>query len=180
MNAALATRLGITVHVSSLLRLIDTLHARYPTAIGSTVEDWMLDLANDRGATVVTRPDGGFQGDPPDEKILSNEELVAAMLSPACRDRPEILRPAAQLISRGALNLPLFENIAVRERIERVLGDLSRQALRAEPEHRVWRAIHARFGGLAPLRDTLLHWTRLAEPIMKDGRCNAAAWKLVA
>lgn len=140
----------------------------------------MLDLAHARGADVVSRPGMKPMPHPPGDAVLSNEELVAALLSPACTDRPEILRPAAQLITRGVLDLERLSLLAVRERSDRVLAALARQALHAEPGHPVWEAVYARFRRQRPLGDVLLHWTRLAEPIMKDGRCNAASWKLVA
>jgi hypothetical protein len=33
---------------------------------------------------------------------------------------------------------------------------------------------------VSPLRDAVLPWSRLAEPVMANGRCNAESWRLVA
>lgn len=69
---------------------------------------------------------------------------------------------------------------AVRERAEPILAELARQALSVEPRHKTWLGIRDLFRGEASLREPLLHWTRLAEPIMMPGKPNAAGWRLVA
>lgn len=176
----LAERLGVTVHVSPLrLKLLRLFKADSRTT-AECLEDWLVDVANARGATIVTRenappPDWS----PPEEKLVTNEELVVALCQPQCLDRPQILRPAAQLISRGAVNPRLLFQVAERERVERVLAELARQALRAEPDHPLWKHIAEVYKAQRPFRDSLLHWTRLAEPIMKNGRYNAERWRLV-
>jgi hypothetical protein len=49
-----------------------------------------------------------------------------------------------------------------------------------EPNHKVWQDVMRAFAEERPLRDTLIHWTRLAEPIMAFGKPNAQGWRLVA
>jgi hypothetical protein len=80
----------------------------------------------------------------------------------------------------GSVEAAKLRLIAERERVGPVLAELARQALRVAPRHPTWRAIHDCFGAETRLREPLLHWTRLAEPIPKDGKCDAAEWRLVA
>jgi hypothetical protein len=177
----LARRLGKTVHASPLRFKLERLRRRFPCAPCACVEDWMLVVANARGARVVTPPfalPADFSAPPPD--LLSNEELVCGICQPNALDRPQMLRLAAQLVSRGAVDVPRLGREAERERAGPILAELSRQALKVDPDHPAWRALRVRFAGEPPLREPLLHWTRLAEPVMKDGRCNAESWRLVA
>jgi hypothetical protein len=179
-GSTLADRLGMTVHVSVLRLKLEQLQADYPSPTASCVEDWLIDLANARGARIVMRPVATGPFAPPATDVLSNEELVVGICQLQCLDRPQMLRLAAQLISRGAVDLRCLCHLARQERVTRILADLARQALRVDPQHPAWQTLNETFGGEPRLRDTLLHWTRLAEPLMQNGRCNAAAWKLVA
>ncbi len=176
----LADRLGTTVHVSPLRFKLERLRRDWPSDSANCLEDWLVDVANARGVRVVERPDApaGFQ--PPPREAMSNEELVVGLCQLQCLDRPQMLRLAAQLISRGDLDWAGIIRLARRERVTRVLGELSRLALRIDPQHAGWRRLQVEFGGEPSFRDVLLHWTRLAEPIMQPGRPNAAGWKLVA
>ena len=177
----LAERLGMTRHVSPLRRRVERLALQWPAPDARCVEDWLVEVANARGARIVVRPGGpapGFR--PPDPGVLSNEELVVALCQPNCLDRPQILRLAAQLISRGAIYPAALRLTAARERAEPVLAELARQALKVDPQHAIWREIARNCRSSRPLREPILHWTRLAEPVMKNGRCNAASWRLVA
>jgi len=140
----------------------------------------LVDLANARGARIVSRDTAGTASfRPPPEEALSNSELVVAICQPQCLDRPQMLRLAAQLISRNAVRVEELVRAVRRERAERVLAELAREALKVEPAHETWRAILDAFGRERAFREPILHRTRLAEPVMKDGRCNAAAWRLV-
>jgi hypothetical protein len=73
----LATRLGKTVHASPLrFKLLD-LRKRYPSSSTECIENWLVDVANARGARMVQRPvapDRDFAPPPPD--VFSNEEQV--------------------------------------------------------------------------------------------------------
>lgn len=177
----LAARLGMSVHVSPLRFRVLDLYAGSGDRAALCVEDWLVDVANARGARVVCRRESPPEGwRPPDQNQLSNEELITAICQLQCLDRPQMLRLAAQLVSRGDVVPDRLLLVAERERVRPVLAELARQALRVEKHHPVWRVIADRLRREKPLRDTLLHWTRLAEPVMKDGRCNAERWRLVA
>jgi hypothetical protein len=177
----LADRLGKTAHVSPLRFKLRTLQAAHCSSTSTGLEDWLIDVANSRGARIVFREaaDADHAMDIPPEQ-LSNEELVVAICQLQCEDRPQMLRLAAQLISRMAVDLRSLCRVAERERVGPVLAALADLALKVEPGHKAWQAIRGRFADERPLRDVLLHWTRVAEPVMTDGRCNARAWRLVA
>jgi hypothetical protein len=177
----LAERLGKTVHVSALRFKLADLQGRYPSASACCVEAWLLRVANARNARIVTPPDGveaGFR--PPPLAEFPNEELVAAICHLQNQDTPQLLRLAAQLVSRGVVTPSRLRLVAERERVGIVLAELARQALKVDPHHDQWQQILRMFEKEMPPRDPLLHWSRLANPIMKDGRCNAAEWRLVA
>ena len=180
-NSTLAQRLGVTVHVSALrIRLADLSRA-YPSAGAQCLEDWLLDVANARGACFVTRwPPASADFAPPPLSLLSNEELVVAICQPHNLDRPQMLRAAAQLVSMSAVNAEILLATARRERAELVLAELARQAMHVAPEHPVWCALTVALTHVAPPRDPILHWTRLAVPIPNKQGYNAVGWKLVA
>lgn len=176
----LAERLGKTIHVSPLRMKLTGIAARYPLQSAPTLEDWLIELANRRGASIVFRDGLSDRVSPmPDENEFTNEELVTAICQLQCQDRPQMLRLAAQLISRGGLNGLKLQRLAVRERTGCVLAELARQALRIAPEHQLWNQLLKAFKHEPPLREPLLHWTRLAHPVMHPGKCNAQGWILV-
>jgi len=55
------------------------------------LEDWLVDIANSRGARIVTR-EGTKLVNGPDLNELTNEELMIGLLLPQNRDRPQMLR----------------------------------------------------------------------------------------
>ena len=180
-ETTLADRLGTTVHVSPLRRRLEELQEQFPSSGAECLEDWLVDVANARGARIVVRPGGRFSSfnpAPPDR--LSNEELVVAICQLQCRDRPQMLRLAAQFISREAVQFRTLRLLAERERAGLVLGELARQALRVDSSHKLWGQIAGAFPQKGKLRSPILHWTRLAEPVMVGGRCNADRWRLAA
>ncbi|MBI5527729.1 MAG: hypothetical protein HY897_15470 [Deltaproteobacteria bacterium] len=180
-KGTLAERLGTTVHESPLRWKLRSLLDEFPSETAGCLEDWLIDAANVRGAHVVVRPvppPEGFSGPP--ETRLGNEELVVAICQPHCLDRPQMLRLAGQLISRGAVEPGRLALTARRERTGGVLAALAETALRVEPDHPTWRALREAFAGEPPLKDVLLHWTRLAEPVPSAGAPNARFWKLAA
>jgi len=177
----LAQRLGTTVHVSPLRIKLERLRIEFPSPSAACLEDWLVDVANERGARIVfreTRP-ADASVDVPHTRLV-DEELIVAICQLQNLDRPQMLRLAAQLISRHAVNLKRLCHIAEQERAGIVLAELARQALKVDEEHTTWQAIAERFAHERPLRDTLLHWTRISEPVMKNGRCDAERWELVA
>lgn len=180
-TATLATRLGKTVHVSPLDYKLRRLQARFPAAGADCVEDWLVDLANARGFRVVERQrPAGWRFSAPPPELLSAEELVVAICHLGRLDRPQMLRLAAQMISGNALEFSTLRLVAERERAAPVLAELARQALKVDPHHDLWRRIAAACGAGRPLREPILHWTRLAEPVMVRGQGNAQSWHLVA
>jgi len=125
-------------------------------------------------------PDGNAAFVPPASQELSDEELVVAICLLQCRDRPQMLRLAAQLVSRATVEVRRLTLVARRERVDRILAELARQALKVDPVHPVWCAVQKAFDTARPLREPILHWSRIAEPVMRDGRINASSWRLVA
>lgn len=180
-ETSLAVRLGVTSHVSPLRMKFRRLREVYPIKDASTLEDWLLDLANARGVTVVSRSLEKLQSNKnelPGLNEVSNAALVVALCQLQGLDRPPWLRAAAQLITRGSVDGAELLRLARRERVERILAELARQALKVDPAHPGWREIEETFGSEPPLRDSLVHWSRLAEPEMRPGHPNAAAWHL--
>ncbi len=177
----LGQRLGVTAPITPLRFQIARLIKEYPSPGAEKVEDWLLDVANVRGAGFVLRNpprDPSFQAPPLEE--LSNEELAAAICQTNRLDRPQMLRAAAQLISGCLVSAESMVFIAHRERVELVLAELARQALHVEPSHPVWSEISTRLGKIPAPRSPLLHWTRLALPIPDARGVNAVGWRLIA
>ncbi len=165
--------------MSPLRIRLEALRRQFPAPGAEQLEDWLVDVANARGARIVIREQrAACQWTAPSLAQFSNEELVVAICQPHCLDRPQMLRLAAQLISRGAVEFARLRLIAERERAGVVLGGLAREALRVAPDHPLWRKLAAAFPRLPA--EPLLHWTRLADPVMRNGRCNAESWRLVA
>lgn len=177
-EATLAQRLGFPVHVSVLRRKLLRYWHKSPGNSGS-LEAWLIDLANVRGATVISRPAAEPHALLPTLQEVSNEELTIGILLPQNCDRPQILRLAAQLISRESVDFPTLRSLARQERVERILAALAVQALRVAPSHSLWRKIADAFRDAKPLRSPLLHYTRLAEPVPENGRVCRGRWALV-
>lgn len=177
----LADRLGVTTHVSPLRRKVERLAHQYPIADAVCLEDWLLDVANARGATVVSRSLDKLRGsqESPPPAVLSNSELVAAICLPHNLDRPQWLRAAAQLISRGDIDPDELTLIAKRERLGNILAELAKQALRVAPDHQIWQRFANPDQSQPPLRDSLIHWTRLAKAVGARPTAGTPQWKLV-
>lgn len=176
----LADRLGLTVHQSVLERRLRRLMRAYPSCLSPSPEDWLMDVAHARGARVVCRMDGEREGfAAPSSDVFPNEELVVAICELQRVDQPQLLRLAAQLVSRGAVNVDRLLLLARRERADVVLGELARQALKVEPGHDAWRQIADAFVFRHSLRSPVMHWQRLAWPVMGGRRVNAQRWELV-
>ena len=178
-TTTLAERLGIATPVSPLRMKVCSFLRESPAWTGKEPEDWLLALANRRDFRVVVPT--GFLPDVVDPGFdrFSNEELATAFLSPSLKDRPQLLRLAAQIISREAVQLDTLLWRTRLERTGRILHALSVQALRVDPGHALWRGLHEALKDERPLLDSLLHWTRLAEPI-PSSRLISEGWKLVA
>jgi len=180
-RSILAQRLGVTVHVSPLRYRLSRLMREFPSPGAQCLEDWLLDIANTRGARFVTRwPPAGQECILLPLEILPNEDLVTAICQLQNRDRPQMLRAGAQLISMQAVNTDKLLAAARRERAELVLAELARQAIHVDSKHVVWRKIHDALARLPHPTSPILHWTRLAVPIPDERGCNAKSWKLVS
>jgi len=113
---ALARRLGTTTHISPLRMKLERLSRRIPSAGALCTEDWLVDIANDRGARIVYRENRLANATVGvSESDLATEELVVGICQLQCLDRPQMLRLAAQLISRQSLNIQRLCLIAERE-----------------------------------------------------------------
>lgn len=179
-SGRLADRLGLTVHQSVLERRLRRLMRAYPSSQSQTPENWLMDVAHARGARVVCRMEGGIEGfTAPTPDVFANEDLVVAICELQRADQPQLLRLAAQLVSRGAVNVKRLLLLARRERADIVLGELARQALQVEPGHDVWLRIADAFTSWRSLRSPVVHWQRLAWPVMGHRRVNALRWELV-
>jgi len=177
----LGDRLGLTVHVSAFRMRVSTLMKRYPSSTAVCFDDWLLDVANCRGARIIVRePSAADDFLPPPAEVFTQEELVVAICMLQGLDRPQLLRLAAQLISRNELNLKVFTQLATRERVGPVLNAMAKEALKVAPDHPSWSLLAITFAGAAHPHDVVMHWTRLAQPVMANGRVNVASWRLVA
>ncbi|MFA6569000.1 MAG: hypothetical protein WCS96_12380 [Victivallales bacterium] len=176
----LGKRLGLTVHISILDHKVRTLFSAYPSNTAAVVEDWLLDVANDRGARIVQRdnpPDEHFIS--PSKSEFSNEELIAAICLTQRLDRPQLLRLAAQFITRGDIDVQCLVRLARRERVEIILGEMAKQALKVDCNHPVWRRISEEFPSKKKICSPVIHWQRLAWPVMTSKGYNAEKWRLV-
>jgi hypothetical protein len=175
----LAGRLGTTWHVSPLRMKLAGLMPAYPTG-AQTVDDWLIDMANLRGARVLTRPGTELcRSEPPGEDVLSSEELIVGICLAGNEDRLQTLRLAAQLITRGNCDTAKLIRLIRMERVEPVIGSLARAVLHVQPQHAQWSEL-ARVFGKQAARVPLLHWTRLAEPVPNSRHVASGAWRLVA
>ena len=177
----IADRMGIPIHQSPLRFKIQRLMRNYKAAEELTLEDWLVDLANHRGATVVFRQNAAMiEGLFPNREELSDEEMVVALCQLNCADRPQLLRLPAQLISRNNLDVPALLRHATMERASRILKEIAEQALKVEPQHPAWRFIGQALQNEKRFAEPLIHWTRLAEPQFASRSTKPIGWKLVA
>ena len=174
----LAQRLGRTAHISPLRMKLLRLWKDSPDA-PAVFEDWLVDVANARGARVVMR-ESMKRSIETYSREITTEELVVGLLLPQNLDRPQILRLAAQFISRGSVDFQKLVTLAVQERVGFMLAELARQACQVDARHSLWSRILEEFGSERVPRSSLLHYTRLAEPIMPDGRVSDGRWTLVS
>jgi hypothetical protein len=181
LQGTLGARLGLSVHVSAFRMRLESLSREYPSSTALCLEDWLLDVANCRGARIVVRePPANVDFTPPPLSVFPQEELVVAICMLQGQDRPQLLRLAAQFVSRNELDLKALARIATRERVGPVLIAMAMEALKVDPQHPAWSFLAKTFAGASHPRDAVLHWTRLAQPVMANGRVNAASWRLVA
>lgn len=177
--STLAQRLGITAPASVLLRKLRRLQGEFPAGDTKGLETWLVELANARGFSAIQRRPMPLPAWI-DETLVSNEELAVALMHPALADEPQVLRLAAQMISRGRLNPVALLRLAEMECGSRILLSLAQQALKASPSHKGWLQIADHLRNQVPLPENVIHWTRLAEPVMKPRGPHNGEWRLVA
>lgn len=169
----------MTCHTSPLRYKVERIMSSANCSERLSIEDWLVDLANARGARVVFRQINAITSELPDKNTFSDEELVVALCQLNCVDRPQMLRLAAQLISRDQLNLIVLLHLATIERAAPVLKGLADQALKVDSQHATWSAIHRALKQEKNLPEPLLHWTRLAEPQFIPRTTQQTGWTLV-
>jgi len=175
----LAQRPSITAPSSVLLWKVRRLLRDHPATDARDVASWLVELAHSRGFHAIQSrpaalPLAGSQ------ESLSNAELAIALLHPALRDEPQLMRPAAPIISRGGISVALLITLADQESATRILANLAAQALKAAPSQEGWNAIATHLNTAAPLSENVIHWTRLAGPVMKPRGPHNGEWRLVA
>jgi len=175
----LGKRLGISTPESPLKWKLRRLQHKHPSTGAESLEEWLVDVANSRGAKVVRRRELPTSFAVPEEE-LSNEEIAVGLLLPCLADEPQMLRLSAQFISRGNLDMKTVLPVAIREGAIRVLINLAEQASRVAPENKSWRSISSLARSHRPLKENVIHWTRLAEPVMPHHGVHTGEWRLVA
>lgn len=180
-KATLAKRLGCTVHISPLEMKLRRMRLKYSNSSGDTLDEWLVDICNARGYYAIFRPGVKVEEfDYPCDSELPDEELVASLLLLSRIDEPRILRLASQIISRAQIYSSVFFHLVEMERLQRQVKMLARQALKVSPGHSIWGAIYERFQDVPDFSDSLIHWTRLAEPQMEPGKVGAKTWSLIS
>lgn len=178
VSGHLANRLGLTYHRSPLLMRVRRLLQGFPTGADEPL-GWLLDVANGRGLRIVSR--SGFDGtaEIPGAEVFPDEELAVALCLLEHPDELQPLRVTAQMISAARLNRARLERLIICERVQPVLADMARQALKVAPDHADWNWI-LQVCGPPPQSRPLLHWTRLAEPVPGTLPVASGRWRLVA
>lgn len=176
----LANRLGTTWHVSPLMMKIKRLMKKYPAHETDVPEDWLIDVSIGRGLQQFVRDTAGDETFiPPPTAEFSNEELVVALCNTALLDRPQMVRMAGHIISRGDLDVMKLKRLIVMERVEVVVAELARAALRIDPEHPAWKTLWQVYQKHAGVRSPVIHWSRLANPVM-DSQHKIVDWTLAS
>ena len=151
----LAQKLGETAHVSVLLHKVCELSGCGKDRAG----EWLLKCAVGRGAVHYERE---FPGDlPPDDRVLTDEEIGVALCLGQHRYRPVYLRAAAQLLSSPKVDPFRLCRLAVMERAEAVLLFIADVAARFVPQAEPWLHLRThllRRRSVPP--DVLPHWSR--------------------
>ncbi|HMP90063.1 MAG TPA: hypothetical protein PJ991_07670 [Kiritimatiellia bacterium] len=176
----LADRLGTTCHVSPLRMKIRRLMGCYPAHQATVPEDWLVDVAISRGVKHFVRDaaEGAVFLAPPQEEF-SDEELVVGLCQTVALDRPQMVRMAGQIITRNKLDLEKFQRLIEMERVEVVVAELARAALRCDSDHPLWRTLWESYQRYAGVRSPVIHWSRLAEPMLGKNH-QIQGWKLAS
>jgi hypothetical protein len=174
----LAERLGMIRHESPLRYKIRRLMTIFPAPACKCPEDWLVEVALARGVKGFIRDASLNQSfGAPSLISFSNEELIVGLCQTVALDRPQMLRMAAQFISRGDVKLDVLIGLIIMERAEVVIAELARAALKCDSNHAGWLCLAEAFPAPKSLKSPIVHWSRLAEPV--QGRLGKIEhWKL--
>lgn len=153
--ASLAHRLGDPAHESGLaIRL-----GRYNRA-GDCLPEWLLKVAVERGAAHYQR---AFDPSlPPDNPMISDEEIGIALCLGQHPYNLDNLRAAAQLLSSPRVDAVRLCRLAIQERCEPVLLHIAAVAERFVPTLEPWAYLRRHLPARQVSRlDALPHWSRL-------------------
>lgn len=171
-EATLARRLGTPAHVSGLAIRLARL-----TGAGHRLPDWLLKTAVNRGATHYQREfDPSL---PPDNALISDEEIGVALCLGQHPYNLDNLRAAAQLLSSSRVDAARLCRLAVRERCEPVLLHIAATAERFAPTLEPWAFLRRHLPSRpVPRTDALPHWTRLVSHagVTAQGRPPRTDW----
>ena len=155
MPPTLATRLGTTTHVSTLLR-----KAR---RAGLMTPDDLPNLAAQRGCRHYWY-EGVPEGELATREQLNDEELAIALLNVALPFDPHAIRCGAAMVSAEGNSPKRLAWLAKLERSERVLHYVAQCGKKYEPENKFWDGLLALLPEFPPLYDGALpHPTRFIE-----------------
>jgi len=151
----LARRLGEPAHVSGLAIRLARL-----SGTGNRLPDWLLKVAVERGAKHYQRDfDPSL---PPDNPVVSDEEIGIALCLGEQPYRLDNLRAAAQLLSSPRVDTARLCRLAVEERCEPVLLHIATVAERFVSAMGSWSYLRQHLRPRrVPRTDALPHWTRL-------------------
>jgi hypothetical protein len=150
----LARTLGVTAHVSVLLRKARRLGV-------STLRD-AIAVAVQRGCRHYQAAAGSVSAADPGRLELPDDELVILLLLGEQPYDPFAIRCAAQLARSPEIDPGRLARLAVRERCERVLAHIAREGLDRDPDGQSHWATILEHIGPPPKRDeeNLPHGTR--------------------
>ncbi len=168
----LAHKLGDTTHVSGLaIRL-----ARLSGA-GDRLPEWLLKTAVERGAKHYQRESDPSL--PPDNPVISDEEIGVALCLGQMPDDPWFVRAAAQLLSSRRVDPQRLARLAKMERVEPVLLHIAAACERAGEISEPWTTLRRELHPRRTVRaDALPHWTRFAllPGLTRDGGYAPPQW----
>ena len=131
-----------------------------PAVRGGRLPEWLLKAAVGRGAAHYRR---AFDPSlPPDNPMISDEEIGIALCLGQHPYSLDHLRAAAQLLSSPRVDAAKLSRLAVRERCEPVLLHIAAVAERFAPTLEPWAYLRQHLPPRpVPRTDALPHWTRL-------------------
>jgi len=165
LSPTLAQKLRDTTHVSGL-----AIHLARVSGAGTRLPDWLLKVAIDRGAKHYQRDfDPAL---PPDNPVVSDEEIGVALCLGQMPDNPWFIRAAAQLLSSPRVDPARLARLAEMERVEPVFLHIAAAAERVDATLEPWATLRSALRPRRQVRTEVLpHWTRFAvlQGLTRDG-----------